>query len=107
MSNKKFKFIYYKKKLKFDFMYFRLNSKKFSTSLLYRTSSSQDDSNQDSPKTQNTENVSNANKQFSAVNIKIKPKDNTRKKIDYSQIYTANNFITTVRAFNEFLLRPK
>lgn len=45
------------------------------------------------------------NKQFSKVNIKLFSKSN-RKKIDYSQSYTANNFITTVRAFNEFLLKP-
>ncbi len=42
------------------------------------------------------------------INLKVKVKPTfVRKKIDYSQIYTANNFITTVRAFNEFLLRPK
>ncbi len=42
---------------------------------------------------------------FSAVNVKVKPK-NIRNKTDYSQSYTANNYITTVRAFNEFLLSP-
>jgi solute carrier family 30 (zinc transporter), member 9 len=34
-------------------------------------------------------------------------KPNTRIQIDYSKTYTANNFITTVRAFNEYLLNPK
>jgi len=42
------------------------------------------------------------------INLKVKVKPTfVRKKIDYSQIYTANNFITTVRAFNEFLLKPR
>jgi hypothetical protein len=50
--------------------------------------------------------ATNSEKKFSTVNIKLIPKLN-RKKIDYTQSYTANNFITTVRAFNEFLLHPK
>ncbi len=34
--------------------------------------------------------------------VKLVPKS----KIDYNLTYTANNFITVVRAFNEFLLKP-
>lgn len=45
--------------------------------------------------------------QFSSVNIKVKHIGSSRKTIDYSESYTANNFITTVRAFNEYLLRPE
>ena len=44
-------------------------------------------------------------KAFSSVNVKVVPKP-LKKKIDYSKSYTANNFITTVRAFNEYLLKP-
>lgn len=56
--------------------------------------SSQSDGESDKKKVKDT---------YSAVNVKVKP----RNKIDYTQIYTANNYITTVRAFNEFLLKPK
>lgn len=38
--------------------------------------------------------------------VKVIPKKQQETKIDYSQSYTANNFITTVRAFNEYLLKP-
>ena len=37
--------------------------------------------------------------------VKVIPKVK-RDKIDYSQTYTANNFLTTIRAFNEYLLNP-
>jgi hypothetical protein len=36
----------------------------------------------------------------------VKPKNLVRNKTDYTQSYTANNYVTTVRAFNEFLLGP-
>ena len=65
-----------------------------------RTNTSPEASQQDSSSSQKAQ-------KFSAVNIKVKPKSSSRSAIDYSQSYTANNFITTVRAFNEFLLRPK
>lgn len=39
------------------------------------------------------------------INIKLLSKM-IRKKIDYSQSYTANNFVTTSRACNEYLLKP-
>ena len=47
---------------------------------------------------------------YSNVKLRVVPKYTTTRvnssKIDYSKRYTANNFITTVRAFNEFLLKP-
>jgi len=44
-------------------------------------------------------------KKFQKVNIKLLSKL-IRKKIDYSQSYTLNNFLTTSRACNEYLLKP-
>lgn len=80
-----------------------------STALLFAKETSTIDDKPVTPTGRSARNTPEASQktQFSAVNIKVKPKSSSRSAIDYSQSYTANNFITTVRAFNEFLLRPK
>ena len=75
---------------------------RFSTSSMLNEASSND--NESSTGTATSTNTSEL---YSTVNVKVKPKNSSRNKIDYTQSYTANNFITPVRAFNEFLLRPK
>lgn len=44
---------------------------------------------------------------FQNVNIRLVPKNVTSTKIDYTRSYTANNFITAVRAMNDYLLGAK
>ena len=96
----------------------RLNQKFFYTSTLFQTNNNDnikvesviDKKTVASPAVENpiggATNKDDVKKNPINLRVKVKPTF-VRKKIDYSQTYTANNFITTVRAFNEFLLKPK
>lgn len=81
--------------------------KSFSTSSIHSSEIPKDEEkiiSQTSDQDQTTDNQKN-NSQFQKVNIKLLSKL-LRKKIDYSQKYTLNNFLTTTRACNEYLLKP-
>lgn len=79
----------------------------FSTSSLFRSTEPNDPEKLISPTTatNKTETDSEAQSKTKKVNIKLLSKL-IRKKIDYSKRHTANNFYTTSRACNEYLLKP-
>lgn len=51
------------------------------------------------------QNITSANKQFS-IKVVPKKKKAPRPKVDFSREYTERNFVTPVRAMNEYLLKP-